>query len=163
METSQNGWPASKNPDDIKVKSYPVKGTSIKLRLAARCAPLLVAFAEEFHELVEPIDEGSLDDWGYCYRAIRGQTIGLSNHASGTAIDLNARQHPLGKRNTYDKAQLTVLDALCDKYGLRGGYTFRNRADDMHFEMAISPSQATALIKALGLDKKNEKAHQKSD
>lgn len=161
METSQNGWPASKNPDDIKVKSYPVKGTKIKLRLAARCAPLLVAFAEEFHELVEPIDEGSLDDWGYCYREIRNAK-GLSNHASASAIDLNARQHPLGKRNTYDKAQLAVLDVLCDKYGLRGGYTFRTRADDMHFEMAISPSEATALIKALGLDK-NEKTHPKSD
>ncbi len=127
----------------------------------SRVAPLLVAFAEEFHELVEPIDEGSLDDWGYCYREIRNAK-GLSNHASASAIDLNARQHPLGKRNTYDKAQLAVLDVLCDKYGLRGGYTFRTRADDMHFEMAISPSEATARIKALGLDK-NEKTHPKSD
>lgn len=161
MEISQNGWPASKNPDDIKVRSYPVKGTKIKLRLAARCAPLLVAFAEEFHELVEPIDEGSLDDWGYCYREIRNAK-GLSNHASGTAIDLNARQHPLGKRNTFDNAQQTVLDALCEKYGLRGGYRFRNRPDDMHFEIALHPSEATARIKALGLDK-NEKTHKKSD
>ena len=59
--SSQNGWPANKDPEAIKVKSYLVPGTKIKLRLAQRCAPLLVAFAADFHRLIEPIDEGSLD------------------------------------------------------------------------------------------------------
>jgi hypothetical protein len=151
MERSQNGWPASKNPEDIGVKSYPVKGTKIKLRLAKRAAPLLVAFAEEFHALVEPIDEGSLDDWGFAYRPIRGQTTGLSNHSSGTAIDLNSKIHILGKRNTFTAAQREVLDGLCKKYKLRGGYTYKNRPDDMHFEINCSQSEAAALIKELGL------------
>lgn len=152
MEKSQNGWPASKDPNAIKVKSYAVPGTNIKLRLAARCAPLLVAFAGDFHNLVEPIDEGSLDDWGFAYRPIRGQTTGLSNHASASAIDLNATRHPLGKRNTFTSDQREILDELCKKYLLKGGYTFRKRADDMHFEIGCSPSEATARIKALGLD-----------
>jgi len=152
METSQNGWPASKNPDFIKVKAYPVKGTKIKLRVAARCAPLLIHFAQDFHELVEPIDEGSLDDWGFNYRPIRGQTTGLSNHSSATAIDLNSTLHPLGKRNTFTSEQRDILDFLCDKYKIKGGYTFKKRADDMHFEIACSPSEATAHIKALGLE-----------
>lgn len=152
MEKSQNGWPANKDPNVIKVKSYPVPGTNIKLRVAQRCAPLLVAFAADFHELVEPIDEGSLDDWGYAYRPIRGQTTGLSNHASGTAIDLNATKHPLGKRNTFTSDQRDVLDELCAKYKIKGGYTFIKRADDMHFEMACGPAEATTLIKELGLN-----------
>lgn len=157
MEKSQNGWPANKDPNVIKVKSYPVPGTKIKLRVAQRCAPLLVAFAADFHQLVEPIDEGSLDDWCYAYRPIRGQTTGLSNHASGTAIDLNATKHPLGKRNTFTSDQRDILDELCKKYLIKGGYTFRKRADDMHFEIGCSPSEASAKIKALGLDDDNDK------
>lgn len=152
MEISQNGWPASKDPETIKIKSYPVPGTKIKLRVAQRCAPLLVAFAADFHRLVEPIDEGSLDDWGFAYRPVRGQTTGLSNHSSGTAIDLNSKLHPLAKRNTFSAEQREVLDQLCAKYKIKGGYTFIKRADDMHFEMACNPSEATALIKELGLD-----------
>lgn len=157
MEYSQNGWPANKDPNAIKIKSYPVPGTNIKLRVAQRCAPLLVAFAADFHHLVEPIDEGSLDDWGFAYRPIRGQTTGLSNHASGTAIDLNATKHPLGKRNTFTSGQLDILDELCKKYLIKGGYTFKKRADDMHFEIGCSPSEASAKIKALGLDDDNDK------
>jgi len=163
MEKSQNGWPASKNPELIKVRSFPVKSTKIKLRLAERCAPLLVAFAEDFHNLVEPIDEGSLDDWGFAYRPIRGQTTGLSNHASGTAIDLNATKHPLGKRNTFTSEQRDILDELCEKYLIIGGYTFRKRADDMHFEIGCSPSEANAQIKALGLDDDNDKKDNKNN
>jgi hypothetical protein len=60
METSYNGYPASKDPAEIKIKSYPVKGTDRKLRCAESVGPLLAAFAAEFHELIEPIDEARL-------------------------------------------------------------------------------------------------------
>ncbi len=56
MLTSYNGWPASKDPAEIGIKSYPVPGTKIKLRCAEAVAPLLVGFAAEFHALIEPID-----------------------------------------------------------------------------------------------------------
>ena len=90
MLTSYNGWPASKDQAEIGIKSYPVPGTLIKLRCAEKVAPLLVGFAAEFHNLIEPLDVGSLDDWGYAFRMVRGTTDKLSNHASGTALDLNA-------------------------------------------------------------------------
>ena len=150
-ETSQNGWPASKDPNAIHIKSFPVAGTDIKLRCAAACGPILAAFAAEFHALVEPIDKGTLDDWGYAYRAIRGQSTGLSNHASGTAIDINATKHPLGKENTFTPAQRKVLDTLCKKYGLRAGYTYTHRKDDMHFEVAETPAKVKARITKLKL------------
>ena len=154
---SQNGWVASEDQNAIGIKSFSVPGTKIKLRCAEKVAPLLVTFAAEFHAHIEPIDEGSLDDWGYAYRPIRGQTTGLSNHASGTAIDLNAKIHILGKRNTFTSDQRKTLDELCEKYLIKGGYTFRKRADDMHFEIGCSPSEASAKIKALGLDDDNDK------
>jgi hypothetical protein len=151
MLTSYNGYPASKDPDEIKIKSYPVKGTDRRLRCAESVGPLLAAFAAEFHELIEPIDEGTFDDWGYAFRMVRGSTDRLSCHSSGTAIDLNATKHPLGKAGTFPAEKIPMLKALAKKYGLKWGGDFKSRPDDMHFEVEISASKAKALIASLGL------------
>lgn len=149
--TSYNGYPASKNPDEIKIKSYPVKGTDRKLRCAESVGPLLAAFAAEFHELIEPIDEGTFDDWGYAFRMVRGTTDKLSCHSSGTAIDLNATKHPLGKAGTFPAEKVPMIRALAKKYGLKWGGDFKTRPDDMHFEVEATLTKAQALIKSLGL------------
>jgi hypothetical protein len=149
---SDNGWPASKDPAEIGIKSYPVKGTTIKLRCAQKVAPLLVGFAAEFHEKIEPIDEGTLDSWGYAFRMVRGREDRLSNHSSGTAIDLNANAHPLGAKNTFAQDKAAIIIELCAKYGLKWGGTYRNRKDEMHFEVCLTPKQATERITALGLE-----------
>ena len=151
MRTSQNGWPASKDPEDIGIVSKRVPGTGLKLRVADAVAPLLIAFARDFHNDVEPINEGQLDDWGYAFRDIRGATT-LSNHASGTAIDLNATQHPLGAENTFTEEQSRTIRRLCRKYGLRWGGDYRNRKDEMHFEIALNATQVRNLIRTLGLE-----------
>ena len=150
---SYNGWPASKEVESIRIKSYAIKGSTIKLRCAYFAAPLLVAFAESFHELIEPIDEGTLDDWGYCFRQVRGSTENLSNHSSGTAIDLNATQHPLGKVGTFPNEKVPMIRALAKKYGLIWGGDYRNRKDEMHFEIALTPAKAAELIEKLGQSK----------
>ena len=152
METSYNGYPASKDPDAIKIKSYPVKGTDRKLRCAESVGPLLAAFAAEFHELIEPIDNGGLDDWGYAFRMVRGTTDKLSNHASGTAIDLNATRHALGKVGTFPAEKVPMIRALAKKHGLKWGGDYKNRKDEMHFEVEISAAKAKALIASLGLE-----------
>jgi hypothetical protein len=149
---SDNGWPASQDPLVIGIKSYPVKGTKIKLRCAEKVAPLLVGFAAEFHEKIEPIDEGTLDDWGFAFRMVRGQTERLSNHSSGTAIDLNASKHPLGAENTFAEGKAALIIELAAKYGLKWGGTYRKRKDEMHFEVCLTPKQATERINALGLE-----------
>ena len=149
--TSYNGYPASKDPDEIKIKSYPVKGTDRKLRCAESVGPLLAAFAAEFHELIEPIDEGTFDEWGYAFRMVRGTTDKLSCHSSGTAIDLNATKHPLGKAGTFPAEKVPMIRALAKKYGLKWGGDFKSRPVDMHFEVEIKPGKAKTLIKSLGL------------
>jgi hypothetical protein len=151
METSYNGYPASKDPDAIKIKSYPVKGTDRKLRCAESVGPLLAAFAAEFHELIEPIDEGTFDDWAYAYRMVRGDATKLSCHSSGTAIDLNATKHPLGKSGTFPAEKVPMIRALSKKYGLKWGGDFRSRKDEMHWEVEVSPTKAKELITKLGL------------
>jgi hypothetical protein len=150
-EKSSNGWVASKDAAAIDIKQFKVDGTDIKLRCAAACGPILAAFASEFHKTIEPIDAGTLDDWGYAYRPVRGETTGLSNHASGTAIDLNAVKHPLGKENTFTGPQQVLLKALVKKYGLRWGGTYKTRKDDMHFEVIETPAQVKIRINKLGL------------
>ena len=151
METSYNGYPASKDPAAIDIKSYLVRGTDRKLKCAESVGPLLAAFAAEFHELIEPIDEGTFDDWGYCYRMVRGDATKLSNHSSGTAIDLNATRHALGKVGTFPAEKVPMIRALAKKYGLKWGGDYKNRKDEMHFEVEVTPAKAKALIVSLGL------------
>ena len=152
MLTSYNGYPASKDPNEIGIKSYPVKGTDRKLKCAKSVGPLLAAFAAEFHDLIEPIDEGTFDDWGYAFRMVRGSTDRLSCHSSGTAIDLNATKHPLGKYDTFPAEKVPMIRALAKKYGLKWGGDFKSRPDDMHFEVEVSAAKAKALIASLGLE-----------
>ena len=152
MLKSYNGYLASKDPDEIKIKSYPVKGTDRKLKCASSVGPLLAAFAAEFHDLIEPINEGTFDDWGYAYRMVRGDPTKLSCHSSGTAIDLNATKHLLGKYDTFDAAKVPMIRALAKKYGLKWGGDFKTRPDDMHFEISIDAAKAAALITKLGLE-----------
>lgn len=148
--TSANGWKASKDKAEIGIKSFQVPGTTLKLQCAEAVAPLLIGFTAEFHKLIEPVDEGKLDDWGYAFRDIRGMTGKLSNHSSGTAIDLNAPKHPLGKVGTFPAEQVPMIRALAKKYGLAWGGDYRNRKDEMHFEIAVSPAKVAELIKKLG-------------
>jgi hypothetical protein len=149
---SANGWPASKDKAEIGVKAYPVHGTTLKLQCAEAVAQLLIGFASEFDRLIEPIDGGSLDDWGYCFRDIRGVTGKLSNHSSGTAIDLNASKHPLGQVGTFPNEKVPMIRALAKKYGLIWGGDYRTRKDEMHFEIALPPAKVAALIAKLEKD-----------
>ena len=151
MASSQNGWPASADPKTISIKSYLVPNTQLKLRVAEKVAPILINFAAEFNELVEKLEGKQLDDWGYAYRQVRGSTDMLSNHASGSAIDLNANRHPLGSKDTFQPKQVDVLLELCDKYRLRWGGLYRNRKDEMHFEIVESPLNVKKTIERLEL------------
>jgi len=149
--TSPNGWPASEDRKAIFIESFTVPGITIKLACSKIVAPLLINFCKEFHELVEPINQGKLDDWGYAFRMTRGSDRVLSNHSSGTAIDLNAIKHPLGKANTFNKEQRNIINLLITKYGLAWGGNYKKRIDSMHFEIALNRKSVEAKIKELGL------------
>lgn len=149
--TSPNGWPANEDRNAIKIKSFAIPGTSLKIACAKPVAALLVNFCKEFHELVEPIDKGQLDDWGFAFRMTRGSERILSNHSSGTAVDLNALKHPLGKSNTFTKEQRNTILLLITKYGLAWGGNYKKRIDSMHFEIALTANQVIKKTKELGL------------
>ena len=80
---------------------------------------------------------------------MRGTTDKLSNHASGTAIDLNAVKHPLGQVGTFEAGKVPMLRALAHKWGLTWGGDYKGRKDEMHFEISIDAVKVAALIKKI--------------
>jgi D-alanyl-D-alanine carboxypeptidase len=151
MQKSQNGWPASKDQAEIGIKMFIIPGTETKIRCQKQAGKILAAFAGEFNAQVERIEGGVFDDWSYAYRDVRGSDSVLSNHSSGTALDLNATKHPLGKEGTFTKVQVKKINELCDKYGIRWGGNYKGRKDEMHFEIIETPDEVKARINKLGL------------
>lgn len=150
METSMNGWPRHPDPSTIRCFWYQVPDTKIRLRVQEEAAPLLIAAARKWDLYVEPLREGWC--WSYNYAIIPGTSL-WSNHSSGTAIDLNAPKHPMGvptsKTLTFQQRRRVVK--IAKRYGLRWGGNWSTTPDAMHLEMAISKSQAIALVKRLEL------------
>lgn len=148
MATSQNGWPV--------FTSGTAKGLVAIPKIAGRVrsgsvATIFKDLVEQFDTYVEDVDKGR-DEWGYAYRAIRGQTRGYSNHASGTAIDLNAMQHPRGVRGTFTSAQKAAVRKILARYDgvVRWGedYTI-GKVDGMHFEINANASRVNAVARKL--------------
>lgn len=90
--------------------------------------------------------------WGYAPRNIRGSSQ-VSNHASGTAIDLNAALHPLGTnpRANYTAKQIAAIHRVVADAGgvIRWGGDYHGRKDGMHFEINASPAAVKRLAKRI--------------
>lgn len=150
---SANGWEASVDQSKIGIGVFTVVAglRPVKLRCASAVAPLLIAACKEWHKRVEKLEPGEVQ--GYAYRDVRGGNGTLSNHASGTAVDIWPSRHPQGSRtgNLTLEQRNAILD-ICSKYGLRSGGTYKTAKPDwMHIEINITPAQAKVLIAKLGL------------
>ena len=73
----------------------------------------------------------------YAPRFIRGSKTVLSNHAYGTAFDINVEWNGLSKRPALvgEKGSVRELVPIANKYGFYWGGHF-SRKDGMHFEIA---------------------------
>jgi hypothetical protein len=137
MTTSQNGWPASPNKSAIGIVDATVPGTDVVFPQGVKdgdVKTVLMYVADQFNKTVEPLKAG--DCWGYYYRNIQGSTT-VSNHASGTAIDLNAPAHPMGKAGTFSATQTAAISNIiryCEGV-VRWGGNYSARKDEMHFEI----------------------------
>lgn len=160
MASSQNGYRAN----DRSVIDYArVPGSTVGFNLRkGDVTRVLLYLAQEFDDHIEDLDtagtyqEGDAppaipggsasdlrDDWSYAERPIRGSSTTLSNHASGTAVDLNAAQHPLGRTGTFTSAQVEqirdllhqLVDPVTKVSVVRWGGLYSGRKDEMHFEI----------------------------
>lgn len=155
MTNSANGWPVLDKEHTTVIKV----GAGVALRVSANpdVALILRAVADFVDVHVEDIDTrhgvkgwDTPDDWGWAVRKIRGAKVAISNHASGTAIDLNALRHPMGAKGTWSKAQVAAVDQFLKGFGgvVRWGEKYRTRTDGMHFEINVTPYARGSLIKA---------------
>lgn len=149
---SGNGWPASPIQSEIGIGIFTVVPglRPVRVRCARAVAPLIVGALKEWHKRVEKLEPGEAQ--GYAFRDVRGGNGTLSNHASGTAVDVWPSRHPQGDRDgNLTKEQQNAILAICEKYGLRSGGTYRTaKTDWMHIEINITQLQAKALIAKLG-------------
>jgi hypothetical protein len=143
MATSQNGWSVIASGTSPLLVTIPKIAGRVR---AGDVATVLAYLVARFDAEVEDVDLGA-DDWGYAYRPIAGKTSGFSNHASGTAIDLNATRHPLGARGTFTPAQRAAIRRiLSDLDGVvRWGGDYTARADEMHFEIVATAARVAAV------------------
>lgn len=164
MPKSQNGWPVIKSQSDKDLVVIRIPGTGtpgIPLRVQKDCAPLLAYVASRVHKDVTDLRKGNKpgvtqDEGGYNYRKIDGSSS-FSNHASGTAIDLNWQLFPMFKRRMNKKqrqAALAIEQELSEV--IRWGGSFSpSRVDEMHWEIksGVSKADIKAFLKKAGIRK----------
>lgn len=142
---SQNGYSAN---DRAVIATYTVPGTALKVALRkGDVSVILIEFLRRYNIEVEPLTHTPQDLWGYAERTIRGSTTELSNHASGTAVDVRATAHPLAVPGTFTPGQVTALRRLLADFTpvLRWGGDYTGRVDEMHIEVV----GATRAVKSL--------------
>lgn len=144
---SLNCWPAVDEGDDPSLEVSPwVTGRL----LAGDVRTVLDHVAQRFDAEVEPVDVAS--SWGWAYRPVRGEDgkeDRLSNHASGTSIDLNATEHPLGATGTFTAEQVEAIRSILAEVApvVAWGGDFDGRVDEMHFEI-VGDAEAVAEVAA---------------
>jgi hypothetical protein len=118
-DLSVNGWPVL-DQKDKQLVTWKIPSASRTLNLRWGSAGfLLVHWAVWWDDVIEPLDrDKQWDDWGWASRPIRGQVSGYSNHASGTAVDLNATKHPRGApiHNSFSDKQIRLIRRRLDFY-----------------------------------------------
>lgn len=147
--------PSDRNPERIKVLGDWRKENITRVELpqlkGVKGAPrtLRVTFhreaADQLVALWTAWDEAGLTGrvltWAGTYvpRFIRGSRKTLSNHAFGTAFDINVAWNGLGMQPALmgKEGSVRELVPIANAHGFYWGGHFRKRPDGMHFEVAV--------------------------
>lgn len=142
VSISQNGY---KSRDSSLIASYTVV-RDVKLSLRKGDASVvLLHLARWFDKNIEPLNK--VECGGYNPRKISGSQTD-SNHASGTAEDLNWNKHVRGKKNTFTDEQAGKIRAQLKFYEgvIRWGGDYKSAPiDEMHFEINKGPSELARI------------------
>jgi len=76
---------------------------------------------------------------GFVARFVRGSRSVLSNHAFGSAFDINEAFNPFGQRPASNgrKGSVRELVPIANRHGFYWGGHYQSRKDGMHFEIAV--------------------------
>jgi len=164
MKRSENGWPVIESQSDRNLTVIRIPGTGIPgipLRLHKECAAVLAYVASRVHAEVSDLKQGNKpgvqDEGGYNYRQMDNSST-FSNHASGTAIDLNWTKYPMFKRRMTKKQRLACEAIAADlQEVIRWGGNYRpTRVDEMHWEIkpGVSVAEIKKFLKVRGINNK---------
>lgn len=141
-EFSYTGRAGSSFIQDAEFVAENIVSVEVPLLGSTRChrvvAEMLVGAMTELMEegLGHLIDPGGFAGcWNPRYiRAVTGTSAGVSRHAWGGAVDLNAGANPVGSTGTQDPRLVEIME--------KWGFTWGGRwlvPDPMHFEYGIDP------------------------
>ena len=118
-------------------------------RLAAR---QLQSLWEEW-EAAGLLDRILSFDGGFVARFVRGSRSVLSNHAFGSAFDINESFNPFGQRPASNGRKGSVRDLvpIANRNGFYWGGHYQSRKDGMHFEIAVLQRKAAQILLAPGI------------
>ena len=149
MAKTINGWDVIPNMSDERLKLFTVPGTKRRMRLRKDVGPYLIAFASEYHKLIQPIDVGTFDDWAWTLPRKGNASSKISDHCGGVAIDLNAtKEGSQSKSNVWwvnNPIKALLMKRLLRQYNLlEWGGNYKNFYDPMHF---VIKTPNVALVK----------------
>lgn len=145
MAESQNGWNLI-GASDLDNSAFPgTKIVPVPGVQAGDVATILHYVGSEFNKHVEKLYNPGCWGWNAPTK-IPGSNI-YSNHCSGTAIDLNAPDHPWRVKGTYtppQRQEIRKILTFCDGVVSWGG-DWQNSTDEMHFEIDATEDEVRRL------------------
>lgn len=89
--------------------------------------------------------------WGYEYRPVTGNSSGLSYHAYGLALDINAPANGYRANGSAGPHSISnSAGALARSLGFEWGGAWTSPKDYMHFELHLSPAEIRAAPPSAG-------------
>lgn len=173
MTTSLNGWTVLSGYNDKRLATGPVPNCrSRTLTTRKEALPLFLCFASLYHKYVRPLNNSRFDEFSY-RPAPKVLPQYVSDHCSGTAIDLNASMEgfPGSKNaswwavNTSARTNLTNFLGAFDDIIVWGGLATYGgtaasvaEADWGHFALASGStvSDVESVISGLQIDKRGK-------
>ena len=169
MAMSLNGWTAFKYKLDPRLRTIKIPGTDRSVTVARSAAPLFAAFLSDWNERMPKrlkLDVGPVDGWNY---RVSRMVDNLSNHASGTAVDLRYDVLKADGKPHMTKSEKSILNNILLKFRTADGHRVLangegwNTPDGMHTELSQSwdrnalrnttSKDVAEVIKLLGIDK----------
>lgn len=167
---SINGWEVIESYSDPRLDMKTIPGTTAKIKMRDEVLPLFLALAADYHREVARIRSKETGAFNPRKSAFSGS---WSDHASGTAIDINWGHEgavgPNGGMKTMTKAQIEACAKIKERYEIviwggdkaRGGdYRTPQYWDPMHY--ALKPGttlkDVKRVIKKLGIKPNGKRA-----
>lgn len=130
---SENGWPMV---DQGSCMWMPIPGAAVTIQVqVGQPAQVLVAFLADVHRHVQPLRDADTACW------TETNSVDDSNHLSGTAVDVDWGDHPMGPAYAgWSPEQVAMLRRLLEYFEgtVFWGEDWSTPKDSMHFQMGYN-------------------------